>query len=160
MKKDDVILYMSDSIIKTNTDNTIKKHMGKTIYRCSGPIKEITISEEIIEIGRDAFRNKKKLKNVNLSNNLISIGANAFANTGIEYIEIPANVSHISISPFCYCSQLREIAVSERNNFYCSVDGVLYSKNKRVLKEYPSGKEQNKFIIPEGVEIIAEKAFA
>lgn len=40
------------------------------------------------------------------------------------------------------------------------VDGVLYNKNKRVLKEYPSRKKQDKFAIPEGVEMIAENAFS
>lgn len=160
MKKDGFILYMSDSIIETDAGNIMKKYTGKAINGCSGSLKEITIPEEVIEIGRDAFRNKRGLKNVKLPNNLVSIGANAFASTGLEHIEIPASVSSMRISPFCYCLHLEEIIVSEKNNFYCSVDGVLYNKNKCVLKEYPSGRKQDKFVIPEGVEIIAEKAFA
>ena len=160
MKKDGFILYMSDSIIETDAGNIMKKYTGKAINGCSGSLKEITIPEEVIEIGRDAFRNKRGLKNVKLPNNLVSIGANAFASTGLEHIEIPAGVSSMSISPFCYCSHLEEIIVSEKNKFYCSVDGVLYNKNKCVLKEYPSGRKQDKFVIPEGVEIIAEKAYA
>ena len=97
MKKDGFILYMSDSIIETDADNIMKKYTGKAINGCSGSLKEITIPEEVIEIGRDAFRNKRGLKNVKLPNNLVSIGANAFASTGLEHIEIPASVSSMRI---------------------------------------------------------------
>lgn len=70
MKKDGFILYMSDSIIETDAGNIMKKYTGKAINGCSGSLKEITIPEEVIEIGRDAFRNKRGLKNVKLPNNL------------------------------------------------------------------------------------------
>ena len=121
---------------------------------------DFVIPNGVKKIEENEFRGRKTLKDVKLPESLISIGANAFASTGLERIEIPAKVSSISISPFGYCSYLEEIIVSVKNKFFCSVDGVLYNKNKNILKEYPSGKKLKKFVIPEGVEAVAEKAFA
>ncbi len=154
------------SINKSTGDKIMTKEKcdlyiyGTTIKGYSGSISTLTIPEGIEDISQDAFRRKKKLSQVHLPKTLISIGANAFASSGLENVEIPASVSLISISPFCWCSNLENIFVEENNVHYKSVDGVLYGYNEKWLKEYPTGRKQDSYAIPEGVEAIAEKAFA
>jgi hypothetical protein len=48
--------------------------------------------------------------------------------------------------------------VSPNNKKYCAVDGVLYSKDKKVLLAYPNAKGP-KYKVPNGVEEIANCAF-
>ena len=49
--------------------------------------------------------------------------------------------------------------VSEENNTYKSVDGVIFSKNGKELVRYPSGRINRTYTIPEGVETIKKGAF-
>ena len=60
---------------------------------------------------------------------------------------------------------LGEITVDERNQRYCSIDGVLYSKDKKVLIAYPPAKDINVaqtdvISLPQSVEEIRYGAFA
>ena len=45
------------------------------------------------------------------------------------------------------------------NADYIAEDGVLYSRDKKILVSYPAGKTGEKFHIPEGVERIDDAAF-
>lgn len=56
---------------------------------------------------------------------------------------------------FAYCCNLESI---EGNNYYTSVDGVLYAGE--YLIAYPAGKTEDEYIIPDGVECISTGAFA
>lgn len=42
---------------------------------------------------------------------------------------------------------------------YCTVDGILFSKDKKTLIYYPQGRSEPIYEIPEGTETIAPKAF-
>lgn len=50
--------------------------------------------------------------------------------------------------------ELEAIEVSDDNNYYCSVDGVLYSKSMDKLICYPDGKRDEVYIVPDSVRII------
>lgn len=54
----------------------------------------------------------------------------------------------------------KEITVSPENEHYCSVNGVLFSKDMKELVAFPSGKYAKVYSIPIGVEKIADGAFA
>ena len=51
------------------------------------------------------------------------------------------------------------IIVSDNNKSFCSVDGVLFTKNMKKLICYPCGKPEETYIVPDGVEIIGVCAF-
>ena len=51
-------------------------------------------------------------------------------------------------NPFRGCSNLVSIEVDEDNPAMCSVDGVLFSKDKTQLYCYPAGKKQKRYEIP------------
>lgn len=53
---------------------------------------------------------------------------------------------------------LSVILVDDANTKYCSIDGILYSKDKKTLLKCPRGYE-GKIIIPDGVEVIDDMAF-
>lgn len=74
-----------------------------------------------------------------------------------EFIQIPETVVSIS-KYFLQSHHLREFSVAENNLHYCSIDGVLYSKDKKTLIFYPDRME-TVFEIPDTVETIKERAF-
>lgn len=55
--------------------------------------------------------------------------------------------------------KLKSIQVAPENQNYMSIDGVLFTKDKKMLISYPTTKEGTKYNIPEGVEKIGTYAF-
>lgn len=133
-------------------------------------ITNIIINEGITEIGSYAFMEYYNLKSVSLPNSLTKIRDDAFSYCPkLEYINIPDNVSflgacafshdttlkRVSIggnkeigsfvcgcAPFDSCTALEEIIVSSNNIGLTAIDGVLYTKDKATLIQYPGGKKR------------------
>ena len=69
------------------------------------------------------------------------------------------NVKGILGNPFGNCRGLTSVNVPEENAYCCSIDGVLFSKDKKTLICYPAGKSSASYTIPDGVTSIGEDAF-
>ena len=63
-------------------------------------------------------------------------------------------------NPFRGCTSLESIEVDDDNNYFCSVDGVLLSKDKRNLFSYPAGKKQKSYFISENVRKVCGFSFS
>lgn len=103
-----------------------------------------------------------------------TICEDAFAgHTGSE-INIPASITKIGFDvdnngrwwridgvdgTFDPCPNLLNINVAANNPNYTSIDGILYSKDKTILLQYPSGRNENKFTIPPFVKHLKMDAF-
>ena len=77
----------------------------------------------------------------------------------ITSVYIPKSIQGIGNAAFGDMMSCKSIEVSEKNRYYKSIDGVLYTKDGEVLLAYPSGKKQKGFRIPKGVKYIASGAF-
>ncbi len=90
---------------------------------------------------------------------VIRIYKYAFNNCGnLTSITIPDGVTTIEEILFSGCGSLKSINVLESNQKYCSIDGVLYSKDKTELYLCPPGMIGS-MIIPDGVTSIGDYAF-
>lgn len=49
--------------------------------------------------------------------------------------------------------------VESENEFYSDIDGVLFSADRKILIRFPSLMARDKYVVPPGVEEIAERAF-
>jgi hypothetical protein len=54
-------------------------------------------------------------------------------------------------NPFCECTSLERIEVDEDNPSLCSVDGVLFNKDRTMMYAYPGGARNESYIVPDGV---------
>ena len=89
-----------------------------------------------------------------------SIGYHAFYDgSSLTSITIPEGVTSIDSYAFDDCSSLTSINVSENNKNYCSVDGVLFNKDKTELIQYPIKKEGTSYKIPNSVTSIGDRIF-
>ena len=77
----------------------------------------------------------------------------------VSSITIPKNCTNISSQEFQSAEWLTEINVPETNTSYCSVDGVLYSKDMKKLVHYPPSKADSTFTLPSTVTTLAYGAF-
>lgn len=65
-----------------------------------------------------------------------------------------------SVSTMCDAIGIsEEIIVAENNPWFCSVDGVVFSKDKTLLAAYPRLGKDTVYAVPEGVETIVKNAF-
>jgi hypothetical protein len=80
------------------------------------------------------------------------------SNNKITKISIPESVTTIEMNALSAFDNLVEINVSEDNENFSSLDGVLFNKDKTELIQYPQGKK-GKYIMPDGVTTIGCKAF-
>lgn len=77
----------------------------------------------------------------------------------IEHFTIPKSVTVIPDYIGVGKIKLKSITVSEENENYSSLDGVLFNKDKTVLYFYPRAKEDKEYTIPKGVKTISELSF-
>lgn len=70
----------------------------------------------------------------------------------ITYVSIPSTVEKISPDAFDGCTNLPQIDVDENNKNYCSVDGVIYSKDMTEIVIYPNGKKGDSYTLPDSVK--------
>ena len=63
-------------------------------------------------------------------------------------------------NPFDGCTSLERIEVDEENPSMCSIDGVLFSKDKTWLYCYPAGAGRDSYDVPESVTSFGMCAFS
>ena len=98
-------------------------------------ITSVTILSGVKTIGQQSFCNfyTPSLKTVIIPDSVTSIGAYAF---------------------YAFSPKLESITVDDGNEYYKSVDGVLYTADGTTLVLYPSAKADTTLVIPDGVTTI------
>jgi hypothetical protein len=90
---------------------------------------------------------------------VVAIGDNAFRDLTIVKVVIPSTVTRIGHLALCASLNFEEIEVSENNQHFTAIDGVLYSKDTKTIVQYPIGRDDTSFEIPAHVEVIGNGAF-
>ena len=99
------------------------------------------------------------MKKMSIIGSTGSIGRNTFDSLSmIEYVEIPESLTSIDNIDFNSYPYLKEINLSNSNQYYKLVDGALLTKDGKTLIYYPKQKEGS-YVVPEDVEVIGEYAF-
>lgn len=151
------------SFCESLTDAVLPKNLTEikagTFSNCTS-VETVSIPEGVTSIGNSAFSDCPNLSEIILPDSLTSMGDSVFARcTGIKSIMIPENAEKLSDNIFYGCTLLTDINVSENNKNYCSVGGVLFSKDKTQLIRYPVGKTKTLYAVPDGIVKIVDEAF-
>jgi len=127
----------------------------------------VIIEEGITSIGNNAFdiliKKEKweegKIEKIIMPSSLRRIGIGALSSYVSEEITIPAGVLNIKGGSFTGCDNLKNIYVDQKNPNYCSVDGILFNKDKTELVAYPAGKTELEYKIPSDITALSSYAF-
>ncbi len=115
--------------------------------------------DRVVAIGDSAFIGVKSLTGAKIPQTVTRIGDYAFYGSSVSVIQIPADVKSIGECAFANCASLTAVNVDPANESYCSIDGVLFNKDKSVLILYPSGKSGESYTIRRGISSICSAAF-
>ena len=91
-----------------------------------------------------------------------------FGTSGITSITLPATVTFFGSDPddnnwdyvFSYCYDLERILVDPANPVFCSVDGVLFSKDQRRMIQYPCSRPGGSYHLSDQTTFICCTSFA
>ncbi len=134
------------------------KHIGDSAFTACGFVdSDIVIPSSVEKVGASAFRGCD-IDSLTINDGVKEIGERAFAGHNDDVIYIPTSLKTIGEAAF-WGVNLKTYNVSPDNSSYCSIDGVLYSKDKTKLISYPVMKENEEFYIPDGTKTIAKYAF-
>ena len=109
--------------------------IGGFLY-CS-TLSEIILPDSVTHLGIDAFFGCENLKTFHISK----------------------FITTIDIECICYCNSLTVITVDQDNAYYCDINGVLFSKDKTFLIQYPNGKVSETYRIPDSVTRMDQTVF-
>ncbi len=135
----------------------------KNLICCFSKEKEITLSTEIVNIGRAAFRTAQNLENITLPESVETILNEAFAPLSkLKTLYLGEKVSYLNSGFMTENSSgnrtMADVTISPKNPNYMIKDNIIYSKDgKKIIKvlKYITGS----YIVEDNVEIIGDGAF-
>ena len=134
-------------------------YIGSSAFSMCGNLKRLVLSENLSEITHYMVGVCGKLETLILPSHVTQIGSMAFAEcSSLKELTIPASVSSIDTSAFWKCDSLQNIFAEDGSPYFCSLDGVLFSKDRATLVCYPVGRA-GAYQIPEGTKYIEKDAF-
>ena len=90
---------------------------------------------------------------------LTSLSDGSFLNcSSLESISIPSSVKTIGQNALSGCDAMSQINVEEDNEWFKSIDGVLFTKDESTLVQYPAARG-TEYTVPDGTETIGRDAF-
>ena len=141
--------------VKLSGVNTIE---SGAFYGCD-ELVNLEMSDTLTTIEGSAFCSCTSLKTVIFSDSVTTIADGSFTDcTGLESVTIGKGCTSVTASAFTRNVNLVKFDVSEDNESYTSVDGVLYNKEKTAVVCYPKSLS-GEYVIPDTVTSIEKAAF-
>lgn len=145
-----------DSLTTVTLPSTLKRIANYAFQDCDN--LDLTLPDGITIIDMYAFLACPKLT-ATLPSTLTDLGTRAFQGTAVASAHIPAGLTTIGVAPFADCQNLTAITVDADNPNHTAQDGVLYSKDMTQLRQYPAGKTDAEFKVPDEVTAILAYSF-
>jgi len=170
------------SITSISTPNSVTS-LGDGVFSVCANVSSIMLGSSLTNIGNLAFADCHRLTSITLPNSVTRIGGQAFADcssltnftipnavttigdftfsrcTALIRVTVGVQVAMLGWSAFDGATSLTAIEVEPANQFYSSLDGVLFDKSQSTLILYPFGKPGGVYSIPETVSSIPNYAF-
>ena len=163
----DNVLYMGNCLIRAKntvngeyevTDGT-KTVADMAFCECSN-LTKITFPTSVTHIGNKSFYKCGSLSSIDFGSGVKNIGNYAFYEcSALTNVTLPGSAENIGDAPFNYCNALTSIEVADENPYFTSENEVLFNSDKTRLIQYPIGKTDEDYEIPNGVKSIGDGAF-
>lgn len=179
--------YSGDVVIPETVtyDSTTYNVVGiaNMAFRNCAQLTSVVIPETVTSIGQYAFYGCTALASVNIPSGVTAINARTFYNcNSLASLDIPAGVTSIGSLAFCGCellaslhipaavasigesafegcNALKTVTVDPANEYYRTVNGVLFNADCTELVLYPAAMGGKQYNVPATTVSIAPQAF-
>lgn len=155
----DYAFALCKKMTSASIGDSVSSISDSAFWGCSS-LESVNIPKSVTSICDYAFSNCSSLVSVTIPNSVIEIGRDAFFEcSSLTSINIPNSVMAIGNYAFSYCYKLTNINVDDDNDYFCSNNGVLFNKDSTIIIQYPAGKVEKEYVIPNSVTTIGREAF-
>lgn len=183
VKKIDSHAFGSCQSLKTINFPEGLESIGVWSFRCCYALEHVTLPETVTSLGWSAFGQCRNLKTTNIPEGITVIEDSLFSDCySLESIVLPSGVTSIGKWGFSHCKSITSLelpesltsintysfsgmdnleifSISESNEYFCTVDGILYSKDMTKLHYFPLAKDVTEYTVPSSVTTIETSAF-
>ncbi|MBF7096257.1 leucine-rich repeat domain-containing protein [Alkalibacter mobilis] len=150
--------YGCEALEEIHLPSTIKIIEKAAFSRCIS-LKKVTLPDQLERLGWYVFSGCTQLEEVVMNQGIKHLGGGAFKGCmGMKEVDIPKSLTDIGPHAFEGCNDLERIKVSAHNTSFSDLNGILFDKNKKVLKTFPPGISGG-YTVPDGVEAIKDESF-
>ena len=135
---------LTEIILEDFPGNSNLYMLGNGVFADCLNLEELKIPDEVHVLGSIGWCG---LKRIEIGCSVVAMG---------EFFGTEYNSRY---NPFYGCDYLEEIVVSDSNNYYVTVDNVLFDKDMTVLYCYMPNKKDISYTIPDTVMTVARDAF-
>ena len=139
------IISETDKTVKVEAESVTNNYNKLTECTIPGEITYNGVTYSVTGIAYDAFNNVANLISVTIPATILNIDT--------------ISLSHFEANAFYNSLKLKSINVDANNPNYMSMDGVLFTKDKKMLISYPTTKDETRYVVPDGVVKIGTYAF-
>ena len=138
----------SNSSIKSVSIPESVVNIGTEVFCFCEKLEEVSFRASVKSVPQGMFYGCKSLKTIGLPDCITQIGYYSFMDCENLEACIGENISYIEAEAFKDAAVSFE--VDKNNKFYTSIDGVLYSKDGKILEYYPCGRK-GAYVMPDTV---------
>ncbi len=158
------VMLQDKTVVNAEVPESIDGHTINMIdaecFADAEALESVTLPSTIRYIEDFAFYNCPKLTSVSIPDGVETLKYQAFYGcASLTEITVPATVQTIEEFVFSGCAAMEAIHVSNANEHYKDVDGVLYNIDGTTLICYPAGKQDESFTVPAGCNRVEDWAF-
>lgn len=136
------------------------KDMKTLVYYAGGKKdKKFTVPSTVTIIGQEAFFKCDNLEEVVISDGVESLGMSALSYCdNLKKISIGKNLRILGSGTFVGSDKLKDVTISEENANFQMLDGVIYSKDGKILHLYLPSNTETSYVVKDGVTTVSAQA--
>ena len=155
-----------DTLVKyTGTASAVSiptsvKHIGKEAFAGHTELVKVTVPGYIESIDYNAFSGCSSLETISLPDTVTAIGNGAFSGcSSLRSMKLGKNLESLGSGVFAGCHKLSSLTLDKKNESFAYENGVIYSKDKKILYCMIPGYSTGEYKMPSTVEEIKNYAF-
>lgn len=138
--------------------------VGNMFYKLNHPVDRLAVPKGIRRFHERAFSSevpRHLITPVMPSRyNIEHLGGRYYSRVLCEELTFSSVSGAVNFEMLRSMEKLKAVHIVQGHRKYSSMDGVVFSSDKKCLEYYPQAREQKEYSIPDGTVKIARKAFA
>lgn len=128
--------------------------------RDDAQVPSVVEGKVVSVIGTHAFDYRSTLRHIEVPEGVKYLESESFMSRHIKSIRLSSTVCEIHPFAFSFSPWIERVDASEDNVWFTSEDGILYTKDKTIVRRYPPSRPGETFSIPKTVRHIWSRSFS